>query len=275
MRARILSLFPVSTRLEMEPRLRVFPPETDARPSYAAGVSNPAPEAKPVLVGDGWSKHAGDFYTRPLAPGVLGFLALAPSRGLPHQWRLQPYVGVVHEQVNALARALSGSAGKSQATIRYKVVMLLDGPEAQERDRWRIAAEALDGNERVFREVADAARDLRVPWMLKGTSLEAVIYELRDGNGPWIRTLYLAAALWMQGEVAAAEAWLAQIASQFEAPPPEIPEPQRDVRVNRFGSSAPAEGWPRHEFDAFATRLRQGMAQYPEGPPEVWRPQPD
>ena len=151
-------------------------------------------------------------------------------------------MGVVHERVNALARALSGSAGKSpypQATIRCELVRLLEGPEAQERDRWLIAAEALDGNERVFREVADAARDRGLPWMQKRTSLEAVIYELRDGNGPWRRTPYLTAALWMKGEVAAAEAWLAHIASQFGAPPPEIPEPLPDVRVTRFGSSAP------------------------------------
>jgi hypothetical protein len=241
-------------------------------------VSNPAPKAKPILVGDGWRKHAGNFYTRPLAPGVLGLLALAPNRGLPHQWRLQPYVGVVHERVNALARALTGSGRPGpypQDTIRSKLVRLLDGPEARERDRWLIAAEALDGNERVFREVADAARDVGLPWMQKRTSLDAVVYELRDGNGPVRRTPYLTAALWMKGEVAAAEAWLAQIASQFGGPPPEIPEPLRGVRVTSFGSSAPPEGWPRREFDAFATRLREGMAQHPEGPPESWRPQPD
>lgn len=203
---------------------------------------------------------------------------MAPHRGLPHQWRLQPYVGVIHERVNALARALTASEGKSpypQDTIRSTLVRLLDGPGAQERNRWLIAAEALDGNERVFREVADAAREAGLPWMQKRTSLEAVICELRDGNGPLRRTPYLTAALWLKGEVAAAESWLAHIASQFEGPPPEIPEPLRGVRVTSLGSSAPPEGWPRHEFDAFATRLREGMAQYPEGPPEAWRPQPD
>jgi hypothetical protein len=233
-------------------------------------VPNPAPKAKPILVGEGWRKRTGDFYTRPLAPGVLGLLALAPNRGLPHQWRLKPYVGVVHERVNAVARALTGSEGGSpypHATIRHKLVRLLEGPEAQERDRWLIAAEALDANGRMFREVADAAREVGLPWMRKRTSLEALIYELRDGNGPSRRTPYLTAALWMTGEVAAAEAWLAQIAAQFGAPPPEIPEPLLGVRVSTFGSSAPPEGWPRHEFDAFATRLREGMAKYPEGPP--------
>lgn len=201
-------------------------------------------------------------------------MALAPNRGLPHQWRLHPFVGVVHERVNALARALSGSAGKSpypQATIHHRLLPLLDGPEAQDRDRWLIAAAAPDGNERVFLEVAEAARDRGIPWMQERTSLEAVICELRDGNGPWRRTPYLTAALWLKGEVAAAEAWLAQIASQLEAPSPEIPEPLGDVRLTRFGSSAPPEGWPLHEFDAFAKRLREGMAQYPEGPPGDWR----
>jgi hypothetical protein len=241
-------------------------------------VSNPTPQAKPILVKDGWSKRSGNFYTRPLAPGVTGLLALAPNRGLPHQWRLQPYVGVVHERVNDLARALSGSEQKSafpQATIRDKLVRLLEGPEAQERNRWLVAAEALDGNERVYREVAEAARDVGLPWMQKRTSLDAVIYELRDGSGPWRRTPYLAAALWMKGEVAAAEAWLAQIASLFGAAPPDIPEPLHGVRVTRLGSSAPPEGWPRHHFDAFATRLREGMAQHPQGPPDGWRPQSD
>ena len=177
-----------------------------------------------------------------------------------------------------LAGALSGSAGTSpypQATIRHELVRLLDAPDARGRDHWLIAAEALDGNGRVFREVADAARDRGLPWMQERTSLEAVIYELREGNGPWRRTPYLTAALWINGEVAAAEAWLAQIDAQLGAPPPEVPEPLRDVRVTGFASSAPPEGWPRREFDAFATRLREGMAHYPEGPPEAWRPQPD
>lgn len=85
------------------------------------------------------------------------------------------------------ARALTASAGTSrypQDTIRYKLVRLLDGPEAQECDRWLIAAEALDGNERVFRGVADAARDVGLPWMRKKTSLEALIYELRTETDP-------------------------------------------------------------------------------------------
>jgi hypothetical protein len=186
--------------------------------------------------------------------------------------------GVIHERVNALARVLTGSEGKSpypQDTIRYQLVRLLDGPEAQERDRWLIGPEALDGNECVFREVANAARDVGLPWMEKRTSLDAVIYELRDGNGPWRRTPILTAALWLKGEVAAAEVSLAQITKQFGAPPPEIPRPLRGVRVTRFGSSAPPEGWPRHDFDAFAARLRAGMVRYPQGPPEDWRPQPD
>ena len=240
-------------------------------------MPNPAPKAKRVLAEEGWRKRAGDFYTRPLAPGVRGLLALAPNRGLPHQWRLQPYVGVIHERVNAVARALAGREGQSpypQDTIRNKLIRLIEGPEACERDRWLIAAEALDGNERVFREVADAARDVGLPWMEKRTSLDAVIYELRDGNGPWRRTPLLTAALWLKGEVGAAEAWLAQIASEFGAPPPQIPQPLRGVRVTTFGSSAPPEGWPRDDFDVFAARLRAGMAQHPEGPPDDWLPQP-
>jgi len=241
-------------------------------------VSNPAPKAKPILAEDGWRKRTGNFYTRPLAPGVLGLLALAPNRGLPYQWRLQPYVGVIHERVNDLARALSGSAGRSpypQVTIRHRLVTLLDGPDAYERDRWLIATEAPDGNERVFREVADAARDVGLPWMQKRTSLDAVIYELQDGNGPWRRTPALTVALWLKGEVDAAEAWLAQLAAQFGEPAPKIPAPLRGVRVTAIGSAAPPEGWPRHDFDAFAARLRAGMAQHPEGPPEDWRPPPD
>jgi hypothetical protein len=197
---------------------------------------------------------------------------------MPHQWRLRPYVGVVHERVNALARALTGSQGRStypQDTIRHTLVGLLDGPEADEQDRWLIAADALDGNERVFREVADVARDGGLPWMEKRTTLDALIYELRDGNGPARRTPYLTAALWLKGEVAAAEEWLAQIGSQYGAPPPEIPEPLRGTRVTAFGSSAPPEGWPRQNFDAFAARLRAGMEQHPEGPPDDWRPEAD
>lgn len=241
-------------------------------------MPNPAPKAKPLLVADGWRKRAGDFYTRPLAPGVLGLLALSPNRGLPHQWRLQPYVGVVHERVNAVARALTGSDGKNpypQDTIRYKLVRLLDGPEAQERDRWVITTAALDGNERVFREVTDAAREVGFPWMQKRTSLDALIYELRDGNGPWRRTPLLTAALWMNGEVAAAEAWLDEVAAKFGAPPPEMPEPLRGLPMTRFGTSAAPEGWPRDQFDAFAKGSRRAMAQHPEGPPECWLPQPD
>ncbi len=187
-------------------------------------------------------------------------------------------MGVVHEQVNALARTLGGSEARStypQDTIRYQLVRLLDGPDAQEGDRWQIAPEAPDGNQRVFGEVAHAARHVGIPWMLRRTSLEAIVYELRDGNGPWRRTPYLTAALWMNGEVAAVEAWLTRIESQFGRSAPEMPESLNDARVTRFHSSAPPEGWPRHAFDAFARRLREGMLQYPEGPPEGWRPQPD
>jgi len=241
-------------------------------------VSNPAPDAKARLVEDGWRKRAGDFYTRPLADGAVGLLALSADRASPHQWRLRPYVGVVHEQVNALARTLSGSGAKNpypQDTIRYQLVRLLDGPEAREGDRWLIAAQAHDRNQRVFGEVADAARDVGIPWMRKRTSLEAIVYELRDGNGPWRRTPYVTAALWMQGEVAAAEAWLTQVATQFGTPAPETPVTPDGSRVTRLGSSAPPEGWPRHAFEAFARRLREGMAQYPEGPPGGWRPSPD
>ena len=240
-------------------------------------MANPGAKAKPILAKDGWRKRSGDFYTRPLASGVVGLLGLAPNRGLPHQWRLKPYVGIIHERVNALARALTGAAGTSrvpQDTIRYNLVRLLDGPEAQERDRWLIGAEALDGNERVFHEVADAVREVGVPWMQKRTSLDAVIYELREGNGPWRRTPYLTAALWMKGEVGTAEAWLAEIESRLGAQPAGIPALPRAVRVTAVGSAAPPEGWPRHDLDAFATRLREGMADYPEGPPEDWRPRP-
>ena len=144
-----------------------------------------------------------------------------------------------------------------------------------ERDRWLVAAEVLDANQRVFGQVADAARDVGIPWMRKRTSLEAIVYELRDGNGPWRRTPYVTAALWMQGEVAAAEAWLTQVATQFGTPAPETPVTPDGSRVTRLGSSAPPEGWPRHAFEAFARRLREGMAQYPEGPPGGWRPSPD
>ncbi|MGZ4575635.1 MAG: hypothetical protein ACXVXY_11675 [Mycobacteriaceae bacterium] len=102
--------------------------------------------------------------------------------------------------------------------------------------------------------------------------MDAIIYELRDGNGPWRRTPCLTAALWMKGEVAAAEAWLEDVASRFGEAPPELPlpEPLRGLTVTRFGGSAPPEGWPRDQFDAFAARLRKAMAQYPEG----WLPQP-
>ena len=240
-------------------------------------MPNPAPKAKPILAEDGWRKHSGDFYTRPLVPGVRGLLGLSANRDLPHQWKLKPYVGVIHERVNALARTLTGSADTSrypQATIRCHLIRLLEGPDAQERDRWLIAAEAVDGNERVFHDVAAAVRDVGIRWMQKRTSLDAIIYELRDGNGPLRRTPLLTAALWMQGDVAAAEARLAEIESKFGGPPPEIPAPLRGVRVTSIGSSAPPEGWPHHAFDAFATRLREGIAQYPEGPPEDWCPRP-
>lgn len=238
-------------------------------------MPSPTPKAKAVLEPDGWRKRTGDFYTRPLVPGVLGLLGLASNRGLPHQWRLQPYVGVVHERVNALARALIGSASRSpypEATIRCKLVTLLDGPGTLEGDRWLVASEALDGNQRVFGEVAAAVREVGLPWMQKRNSLEAVVYELRDGNGPWRRTPLLTAALWLQGDVAAAEAWLGEIQARFGGPPPEIPAALSGVRVTRLGTSAPPEGWPRHDFDAFAARLRAGMAQHPEGPPDDWRP---
>ncbi len=187
-------------------------------------------------------------------------------------------MGVVHEQVNALARTLSGSEAKSpypQDTIRCQLVRLLDQPEVRAWDRWVIAAQAPDGNQRVFSEIADAARDVGIPWMHKRTSLEAIVYELQDGNGPWRRTPYLTAALWMKGEVDAAEAWLTQVDSQFERPATEDPVPLDGAQVTRFGSSAPPEGWPREAFDAFARRLREGMARYPDGPPEGWRPQLD
>jgi hypothetical protein len=239
-------------------------------------VPSPAPKARPILVAEGWRKRAGDCYTRPLTPGVLGLLDLSPNRGLPHQWRLHPYVGVVHERVNALARALTGAAGRGpflESTIRHDLVGLLDGPRARRRDAWLIATEAIDGNERVFREVADAARDVGLPWLRRRTSLEALVYELRDGNGPVRRTPYLTAALWLQGDVAAAEAQLARLASQLGEPAPDLPEPLRGPRVTGFGSAAPPEGWPRGDFDAFSTRLRDGMARHPAGPPEGWSPQ--
>lgn len=238
-------------------------------------VANPAPRAKPILVEDGWRKHAGDFYTRPLAPGVRGLLALSPNRDLPHQWRLKPYVGVIHERVNALARALVGSSGAGrypQDTIRHRLIGLLEGPDAQERDRWLVAAEALDDNQGVFRAVAAAVRDVGLPWIEKRTSLDAVIYELEEGNAVVRRTPFLAAALWLRGDLAAAEACVARVSAKFGAPPPEIPAPLRGLRVTSFGSTSPPEGWSRPHFDAFVGRLREGMAQYPEGPPEDWRP---
>ena len=161
-------------------------PTTSRRPSYAVGVPNPVPNAKPILIADGWRKRSGPFYTRPLTPDALGVLALSPNRRLPYQWRLQPFVGIRHERVNALSGALVAPGWKSpypEPTIRYRLVKLLDGPEARERDSWLIASEALDGNERVFREVADAARDVGLPWMQQRTGLDAIIYELENGNG--------------------------------------------------------------------------------------------
>jgi hypothetical protein len=243
---------------------------------YGAGVSSPTPKAKPFLVADGWRKRSGDFYTRPTVSGVAGLLCLSPDRGLPYQWYLRPFVGVVHERVNAVAQALTGGGVNSPyplATIRYPLVKLLDGPQARDDRRWLVVAEALDGNERVFRAVADAAREFGLPWIEKRTSLDAVIYELQDGNGGWRLSPFLTAALWMKGDVAAAEACLGEVASRFDAPPRDIPARLEGRKVIRFGRSAPPEGWPRHQFDAFADRLRRAMAQYPGGPPEGWIPQ--
>ncbi|WP_148044936.1 hypothetical protein [Nocardioides marmorisolisilvae] len=237
-------------------------------------MSSPVPNAKSTLVDDGWRKRSGDFYTRRLAPRVDGLLALAANRGLPHQWRLQPYVGVVHERVNALARTLTGATTRNpypQDTIRTRLVTLLDGAGAQERDRWLVAAESHDRNAQVFAEVARAAREVGLPWMEARTSLDAVIYELEDGNGPVRLTPLLTAALWLTGNVEAAERRLVDVATRFgeQAPPP--PQQLPGVRVTAIGSSAPPEGWPRPAFDAFAARLRAGMEQYPDGPPEDWR----
>jgi hypothetical protein len=187
---------------------------------------------------------------------------------------------VAHDRVNALAGALVAPGSKSphpQPTIKVRLIELLEGPAAHERDRWLIAAEALDGNMRAFREVADAARVVGLPWLHQRTTLDAIIFELQDGKGHGRRTPLLTVALWMQGKVAAAETQLDLIASQFGAPAPQVPEPPQGarVRVISFGSSPPPEGWPRTAFDAFAARLRKAMAQYPEGPPENWRPQVD
>ncbi|MDX6360710.1 MAG: hypothetical protein QOH37_3764 [Nocardioidaceae bacterium] len=240
-------------------------------------MASPTIGARSILVADGWRKRSGDCYTRRLVPGVLGLLALRPVRGLPHQWRLEPYVGLVHERVNGLAAALRGGAQESpypQDTIRAPLVRLLDGPEAREGDRWLVAAQAPGNNERVFREVAEAAREVGLPWLHKRTGLDAIAYELRDGNGPWRRTPYLTAALWLQGEVDAAEAWLEEVTSQFGRPGPEIPEDLRGLRATSLGTSAPPEGWPRQAFDAFAARLRDGMARHPGGPPDDWHPPP-
>ena len=157
-------------------------------------------------------------------------------------------------------------------TISRRLVKLLDGPEARERDSWVIAAEAPDANQRVFCEVADAVREVGLPWLERRTSLDALIYELRGGNAHERCTPSLTVALWMKGEVAAVEAQLDLIASQFGRPAPPVPEPLRGMRVVSFGSSMPPEGWPRPAFDAFAARLRQAMAQYPMGPPEDWSP---
>ncbi|KRF23974.1 hypothetical protein [Phycicoccus sp. Soil803] len=238
-------------------------------------MANPTLKARPELVSDGWRKRAGAFYTRPLAPGVAGLLGLAPNRGLPYQWRLQPFVGVIHERVNQVAGALTDATAKSpypQATIRQSLVGLLDGMDAQDRERWVVATEAPDGNERVFRDVAAAVRDNGLSWMEERTSLDAVVRELRAGNGPVRLTPYLTAALWLQGEVVAAEERLTEIAAQFGGPALQVPEPVRDLRVASFASSSPPEGWPRHAFDAFAARLREGMQRYPQCPPERWQP---
>ena len=241
-------------------------------------MSNPALKAWPPLVADGWRKRADAFYTLPLSPGASGLLALATNRGLPHQWRLNPWVGVIHERVNAIASALTAATAKSpypQPTIRHSLVALLDGPDDLTRDRWLIAAAAPEANEAVSHEVARAVRGFGLPWIEQRTSLDAMVRELRAGHGPMRLTPYLTAALWLQGDVAAAEERLTEIAARFSGPPPEVPEPLRGLRVTSYGSSAPPEGWPRHAFDAFAARLREGMEQYPQGPPEHWLPRPD
>lgn len=237
-------------------------------------MANPTPKAKPLLVADGWCKRAGSFYTRPVAPCAVGLLCLAPERGLPYQWYLKPFVGVINERVNSLAHALAGEGGNTpypSATIRYPLVKLLDGPKAWQDKRWLVTSEALDGNEGVFRAVTDAVREVGLPWIQKRTSLDEIIYELRDNNGPGRITPYLTAALWMKGEVAAAEARVEEIAAMFGAPM-EVPAPLKGLKVTRFGGSFSPEGWPRAHFDSFADRLRKGMAQFPDGPPEGWSP---
>ena len=79
--------------------------------------------------------------------------------------------------------------------------------------------------------------------MQKRTSLDAIVYELRDGK----RTLETYAVpdrrALNKGEVTAAKAWLTQIASQLGTAPPEIPGPLRGVRVTRVSSDASPEGW--------------------------------
>ncbi|WP_076263873.1 hypothetical protein [Intrasporangium flavum] len=240
-------------------------------------MPDPTPKARPVLVADGWRKRAGNVYTRPVAPGVLGWLSLATDRGLPHQWRLAPSIGVVHERVEAVARALTGAVVVSpnlQATVSVPLLGLVEGEADSARRHWLIAAEALDGNERVFEDVATTARAAGLPWVQARTSLQAVVSELRAGRGPWRRTPLLTAALWLAGDAEAAESWLSGVEAQFDrpTPAPDLPAELKGHRVTRVGAVAPPEGWPRSSFEAFAARLRRGLDEHPGGPPEGWQP---
>ena len=79
----------------------------------------------------------------------------------------------------------------------------------------------------------------------------------------------------MNGEVAAVEAWLTRIESQFGRSAPEMPESLNDARVTRFHSALPLKA-------GLATRSMPSRGDFareccsiPKRPPEGWRPQPD
>lgn len=248
---------------------------------------DPTAAAKGVLVADGWRKRSGDFYTRPLEPGVHGLVGLGARRGRAHEWRLTPYVGVVHERVNEVADALTGRKVASpypEPTIRHDLGSLLDADADAEvgaepgdpagagrrSERWLVGPGDEAATVRVVREVTDAVAGVGLAWVRSRTGLAAVVRELRAGNGPWRRTPPLTAALWLQGDVAAAQEWIATVAAGFGAPSPELPPELDGVRVTRLGSTAPPEGWPREQFEAFAGRARSAMQQHPGGPPAEW-----
>lgn len=159
----------------------------------------------------GFKKRAGDIYTLPVAPDVIGWLALGHTSYRKMWLEIFPNVGVRHQAVERLVAELL-----DRPFHQYSPPTLITGlgyvsPENQYTP---LQIETIEGSVAPIAKLKDDLRRFGMPFMERYATPGALLEELTDSkyrySGRDRRTHRLPVALYLAGDLAGARTCLDQ-----------------------------------------------------------------